>query len=592
MDGQSAKSSVELQLGGTRGHYLIVSQHGDQVLVLDSQTGKLMRINVAGLTLGATADFPVGSQVVASLAATYIVNDTTGYVQRIEPVTLAPMGRSWHVPGRLGDTAVVDDTGTLWMPVLSNGTVIPVTSAGPGPAVPVGSGSGLVLTSAAGVPIAIDRTTRTMTTLGPSGAQRVVTLPAAAVSGGWQAMLVPAVSQPGSLPVVGGGATPSLAIVDLNAGTTQVIQLGSEVSGHRLGQPVQTSHEVFVPDYTTGGVLVYDTSAKALAATIPVTGHAGTFEAEVIDGIAYFNDPAGSNAVVVTPDGQVHVVAKSGPGVPTSKRSQPPGNAPASPPPHQPSPDSSQPPATPPVQGSTGASSDPTRPAGGTGPPGHSAAPTETPTATGPGPTAPATEPAPTLPPTPTQSVAPPLPPTAPQQLSAQVSQHQVQLSWSPPASSGGGAVSYTVGWGSGSAHTAGTSYTITGLSNFQTYPVTVTASTPAGQSQPVAQSVSVSPGTTWHYNVSSWVTLPLNIRTGPSTADGILTTLNPAGGVPVQVACQVRGGGYTDPTGTPSFPGGAVWDKLSSGGYIADGYINTPSASSNQFSAPIWQCQ
>jgi hypothetical protein len=189
-------------------------------------------------------------------------------------------------------------------------------------------------------------------------------------------------------------------------------------------------------------------------------------------------------------------------------------------------------------------------------------------------------------------SAQPCAPPTAPQRLSAQVSQHQVQLSWSPPASSGGGTLSYTVSWGSGSAHTAGTSYTITGLSNFQTYAVTVTASTPAGQGQPVAQSVSVSPGTTWHYNVSSWVTLPLNIRTGPSTADGILTTLNPAGGVAVQIACQVRGGGYTDPTGTPSFPGGAVWDKLSSGGYIADGYIDTPSASSNQFSAPIWQCQ
>ena len=39
-----------------------------------------------------------------------------------------------------------------------------------------------------------------------------------------------------------------------------------------------------MPDYTAGGVLVYDTSAKALAATIPVTGHAGTFEAEVING--------------------------------------------------------------------------------------------------------------------------------------------------------------------------------------------------------------------------------------------------------------------------------------------------------------------
>ena len=197
VDGQSGKSSVELQLNGARGHYLIVSQNGDQVLVLDPRTGKLMEVNVAQLTLGAAATTSPGSEVVASLAATYIVNDAAGTVQRIDPVTLAPIGRKLHVNGRLGTTAVVDDTGTLWLPVLSNGTAVPVTSAGVGHPVPVGSGSGLVLTSAAGVPIAIDRSTLKITTLGTAGAQGVVTMPASAVSGGWQALLVPAASQAG-----------------------------------------------------------------------------------------------------------------------------------------------------------------------------------------------------------------------------------------------------------------------------------------------------------------------------------------------------------------------------------------------------------
>jgi hypothetical protein len=665
VDGQSGKSSVELQLSGARGHYLIVSQNGDHVLVLDTRTGKLLEVNVAQLALGAATSTSPGSQVVASVAATYIVNDAAGTVQRIDPVTLAPIGPRVHVPGRLGSTAVVDETGTLWIPVLSNGTAVPVTGAGVGHPVPVGNGNGLVLTAAAGLPIAIDRSTLKITTLGTAGAQDVITVPASAVSGGWQALLVPATSQAGSVPMVNGGATPSLAIVDLNTGTTQAVPLGSEVSTDVLGQPVQTAHQVFIPDYTTGSVLVYDTSAAAMAATIPVTGHPGTFQAEVIDGIAYFNDPNGTNAVVVTPDGQVHVVAKTGPGVPTARHGQPPSHPPAPTPQPQPQPGgSTQPPVTQPTQPPV--TTPPTTPV----PP----QPAGPPTPPSPSPTLPSpTLPSPTLPSPPpplapqgvqatpgagyvdvswqppsgggtvasyTVSVSPsgatqaatgatsvhvtgltcgttysftvysvgaggqqvaaaPVSaqpcqaPSAPQGLSTQVSQHQVQVSWSPPAAPGGGTVSYTVNWGSGSPQTTtGASYTITGLTNFQTYTVTVTASSPAGQGGSDSTSVSVSPGTTWNYNVASWVTLPLHVRSAPNTSAGIVTTYNPAAGVPVQIVCQVMGGGYTDPTGTPNFPNAAVWDKLTNGGYIADGYITTPNASSDQFSPPIWQCQ
>jgi hypothetical protein len=655
VDGQSGKSSVELQLSGARGHYLIVSQNGDQVLVLDTQAGKLMEVNVAQLTLGAATGTSSGSQVVASLAATYIVNDAAGTVQRIDPVTLAPLGPRLHVPGHLGSTAVVDDTGTLWLPVLSNGTAVPVTSAGVGHPVPVGSGSGLVLTSAAGVPIAIDRSTLKITTLETTGAQNVITMPASDVSGGWRALLVPAASQAGSLPMVNGGTTPSLVIVDLSKGTTRTVPLGSEVSTHVLGQPVQTAHQVFVPDYTAGSVLVYDTSAGALAETIPVTDHQGRFQAEVIDGIAYFNDPNGTKTVAVTPDGQIHVVAKTGPGVPTSRHGQPPGHSPT---PRQQPGGPTQPPVTQPTQPAqpppTTAPTTPAPPRHTPGPPKHTR------------PSAPPPTPSPPLAPQGVQattgagyvdvswrppssggpvtsytvSVSPsggtqsapsatsvhvtgltcgttysftvysvgaggqrvaaaPVsaqsckPPTAPQGLSTQVSQHQIQVSWSPPATPGGGTVSYTVNWGNGPQTAPGTSYTITGLANFQAYTVTVTASSQAGQGGSVSTSVSVSPGKTWNYNVASWVTYPLHVRSAPNTSASIISTYPaPPAGTPVQIVCQVWGGGFTDPTGTPSFPNGAVWDELSNGGYLADVYTTTPNASSNQFSPSIWQCK
>ena len=75
-------------------------------------------------------------------------------------------------------------------------------------------------------------------------------------------------------------------------------------------------------------MLVYDTVAGALGLTIPVLGRAGLFSAEVIDGIAYFNDPDGNRAVVVTPDGEVHNVTKNGPHVPTTRSVAPPLSTP------------------------------------------------------------------------------------------------------------------------------------------------------------------------------------------------------------------------------------------------------------------------
>jgi hypothetical protein len=191
-------------------------------------------------------------------------------------------------------------------------------------------------------------------------------------------------------------------------------------------------------------------------------------------------------------------------------------------------------------------------------------------------------------------SAQPCLAPSAPQGLSPQLSQHQIQLSWSPPATPGGGTVSYSVSWGGGSPQAAtGTSYTISGLTNFQTYTVTVSASSQAGPGGSASTTVTVQPGTSWSHAVSTWVTIALSIRTGPGKSYPAVRTV--LGGAPVQIECQEpNGGGYTDPGSThkPSFPSPAVWDKLTDGTYVADGYINTPNASSNQLSPPIWQCE
>ena len=107
-------------LKGARGDRLIVTQVGGKVLVLDASTGQLVRIDPVELLLGASLANGKGSTVVAGLAATYVVDYSSRTVQRIDPVTLKPLGSSIMLAGRRTGTAIVDKSGTLWLPVLGH----------------------------------------------------------------------------------------------------------------------------------------------------------------------------------------------------------------------------------------------------------------------------------------------------------------------------------------------------------------------------------------------------------------------------------------------------------------------------------------
>lgn len=69
-----------------------------------------------------------------------------------------------------------------------------------------------------------------------------------------------------------------------------------------------------------------------------------------------------------------------------------------------------------------------------------------------------------------------------------------------------------------------------------------------------------------------------LNVRIGPSSAYPIIGTLN--AGATASVICQSRGQ-RVGSTG--------VWDRISTGGFVSDRYVSTPS--STTFSAPLQRC-
>ena len=85
-------------------------------------------------------------------------------------------------------------------------------------------------------------------------------------------------------------------------------------------------------------------------------------------------------------------------------------------------------------------------------------------------------------------------------------------------------------------------------------------------------------PAATVGYGYKVTSTSALNARTGPSTSYPVATTYAPGATVPV--ACQAPGSAVATTR---------VWDKLTTGGYVTDYYVSTPSNAG--YSPPLPRC-
>ena len=93
------------------------------------------------------------------------------------------------------------------------------------------------------------------------------------------------------------------------------------------------------------------------------------------------------------------------------------------------------------------------------------------------------------------------------------------------------------------------------------------TASTTA-QAAPASMSVSTSASTSAPGTVNT-SGAPLTVRSGPSTSYGSVGSV--ADGTRLTIACQTYGSTVSGTYGTSK-----IWDKLSTGGYVADAYVYT----------------
>ena len=703
-NGLAGTPDARVAIDGAAGHPLSVVQDGGQVVVVDSVTGRVSRIDPAQLTVTQSVDYDTaGIRIVSGSGLSYAIDPEHGVVQQIDLAKLSALGAPLRLGQRLG-AAGIDDQGTLWVPEPALGLLVAVAHGAAGPGVSVGlPGDAVSLTIAGGVPVVTDATRASLTVLGRGGARTTVNLPAStgpSLAGGWQ---IPTATDGTLVPLVVSGAG-QLVVVDTKSGAPSSVTLADAV-GDDLGVPQLLGSRVYLPDDTTGQLIVYDTASGQLVERIPVTNHPAKLQVFVKDGMLWIDDPDGPDAVAVEASGAVHHIGKDGPHLPggstptpssesggdagsassattptattstparvgkgTPSRPRPSTGGSSTPAPSRPAgPSGSSGPTSPtspskPVTPSSGPSPAPPGQGSASSSPGPSPTPKPTPGPTpNPSSSSSSTPPPPpvkapqsvtetpragsihvtftpvgagvtdytltglpagvTVPPVPaggaayfdvtgltcgstpyvfgvsanypngsaaTQATAGALPclaPGAPQGLKFDTAtEHRIGVSWSPPASTNGGSVTYDVSWGSGSPHTGltGTSDAITGLANFQSYLVTVTARNPAGASQPPASaSVTLSAGP-WAGHITNNAMYPVNERRSPQLSAPVVNQFPAGGNSAVSVGCVGPGDTWQDPVDKTLT--GSTWYRLAgSNGWVASGYVSTATG--------VWAC-
>ncbi|MCO6011663.1 hypothetical protein NE236_42615 [Actinoallomurus purpureus] len=296
VNGLSGKVDGKVTLSGTAGHKMKVVQQGGVVLIIDETTGVVSRVDPAHLNVvqGAAYRGAAGMQVVSASGAAYALDQMKGSVQRLDPMTLATQGDPISLTGPLG-AAALDAKATLWVPVPANGQAASVQSGRQGQPIAVGrAGDDLALTIAGGSAVVTDFTTAESLILGAGGVQVKVKLPSIVSQLGKGRVTAPTSTDGQLVPLLAGKS-----LIVLNAGNGSLSSVALQLPSHRLTTPQVLGQKVYIPDESSGNLLVYDAATNQMDPQVPVTGRPGPLEAFVKDGLLWVNNPDSPKGVVV-----------------------------------------------------------------------------------------------------------------------------------------------------------------------------------------------------------------------------------------------------------------------------------------------------
>ncbi|TDD79358.1 hypothetical protein [Actinomadura rubrisoli] len=631
-----------------RGHHIKIVQDGTTVLLIDEDTGVVSRIDPSQLKI--TQSRALGGsalQVVAGAGTAYTVDLAKGAVQQIDPLKLTPIGQGAALTAPLAK-AGIDAKGTLWVPTPQDGKVVPFQNGRQGQPVAAGrAGDRLSLTIAAGTPVVTNSTSAAALIVRPGGTQKI-NLPAP-VAQAADGVKVPEVADGQIVPMLGAGG----ALYLLNTAVGRVDSVALRMPRHQFEPPHVLGSRVYLPDRTSGRLLVFNTDRNGWEQPITATRPGGTMEILVRDHMLWVNDPNGATALAFDPNGAVkrikkyedkipgsarHPIPAPNPGNGNGNRNNGGGRAPGG---NTGTPPSGTP-AKPPVK------KDPTAPdppipaaSGGDGKvtvrftpasqpqgvypvtrfvlldqndrPVKGASPSQFP-ASSPGGTftvdglaCDATTHAykvaaeyrdkdrrPALSPSGAVSATACQAPMATPVLTARPENHTASLSWTQAP---GYQITYKVtGPNAPAGRLSGTSTDVGGLTNDanRSYTYTVTAANGAGETTSAPKSVTLNPETgARSFNMHWDDDTSTKIRSSPDQGAGSVGTIPKGYHGGVMVHCQQSGTRYID-TWNSANRSSVVWDKITYNGvtgWISDLFVTTSGSGTDNFSPPLWGC-
>ena len=301
VDGPSEQIVASRRLDADPGDEITITQSGTDAYVVNHTQGTVAHIDGATQQLGPArqfADSPGALRLVAGSGALYALDANRGLASKVDPVTLQPQSEL-SLSARPGlSQSVVDGSGRLWVIDSDRGGLTWVDgdakhTAGQAP------GPNVRLVLVRDRPVLADLEAGKLSSLDDDGS--VATSTCLDVRDGADAQLLGSASQDTVFAAISDTGTLVLSATDTDDCRTA---LTISNRGDILGTPVSSDRFLFVPNITTGSIVIVDTRTRQLLPpdlNLVDSGH--HFELIAKDGLVFYNDLDGDRAGVLSYDG-------------------------------------------------------------------------------------------------------------------------------------------------------------------------------------------------------------------------------------------------------------------------------------------------
>ncbi|MEU5155177.1 fibronectin type III domain-containing protein [Glycomyces sp. NPDC021274] len=305
VNGLTAATDVRFPLTDAAGNEVQIVQTDSHLLLREIVSGKVSAIDLSTLELTGEAETAPGEGVRLALAdeGAFIIDQTQGLVNQVDPSTLAAIGDPLQFPAGLTGGAF-DKSGKLWVGVPREGTIVQIE--------PKDQGAKTVATEVVAEPrqelaltvlgdgvAVLNSTAKQMTTLRSDGRRSVTDVELAGPA-------ETAETSPGTIASVTVTDPPS--VITVNDEESQRFAIAAAPS-NLLGASVEFHQRIYVPDGASGLVWVYDLEGKELD-RIEIDAGGGPVEMYHTGDTLFANALNTNAAVVVSANGNARQAEK------------------------------------------------------------------------------------------------------------------------------------------------------------------------------------------------------------------------------------------------------------------------------------------